>query len=80
MELSTFKLLQLQAENAIPKRIEVFFIYYIFIFQFIYLFQCISTIYFYFVQSISEDVNRQLEREKNLQKRFSQLQLLGESN
>lgn len=51
MELSTFKLLQLQEENAIPKRIE----------------------------SISEDVNRQLEREKSLQKRFSQLQLVSQS-
>lgn len=31
------------------------------------------------IESISEDMNRQLEREKNLQKKFSQLQLVGQS-
>ncbi|XP_018322506.1 cell division cycle 5-like protein isoform X2 [Agrilus planipennis] len=46
LELSTFKFLQEQEKNALPRRI----------------------------QSLTEDVNRQIEREKALQARYGQLQ------
>lgn len=68
LELSTFKFLDEQEKAAIPRRIEVNL--------FIVNELIIWTVSYYCIlfQSLTEDVARQTEREKQLQKRYAELQ------
>lgn len=67
LSLSTFKFLADQESLAIPRRLNVSCILFIFIHIFIIFIN-------FFTQSLTEDVIRQMDREKQLQSRFGYLQ------
>lgn len=69
LELSTFKFLKNQEEIAIPRRIQV--ITSADICKALYLFLLPNI---FLLQALTEDVNRQVDREHALQKKYGELQ------
>jgi len=70
VELSTFKYLQKQEEFAIPRRIQVTHVPC----RFLSKMEDDELCTYFVLQSLEDDVSRQMEREVELQKKYAQLQ------